>query len=333
VVIRRATACISACVIAPFAYQKGEVVHKTIAALVFILLFVVCCGAQVIQFKQQTGYNTYAVREPVLRIKPGDVVQANTRPSVGPIFVEGATTNDTLSIRILKLRPSLDTGTSGTNFDGALAPTPNTAMLSDPAPKITRTWKIDGERMKATLDLPKSKSKSIEVDLVPMLGRMAVAPAGDVAVAAVVPGPFGGNVDSSDAREGATVYLPIFHDGAYFYFGDAHGLQGDGELTGTGIETAVEATLQFGLIKNQKIDWPRMENDDYIMVAGSVRPLEDAFRIANVEMVRWLERDYGFDRWEALEVLSQLAVSRIANVVDPNYTVMAKFPKKYLPRN
>ena len=75
-----------------------------------------------------------------------------------------------------------------------------------------------------------------------------------------------------------------------------------------------------------------MENDEYIMVAGSVRPLEDAFRIANVEMVKWLEHDYGFDRWEALEVLSQLAVSRIANVVDPNYTVMAKFPKKYLPR-
>src|SRR5262249_37764604 len=102
--------------------------------------------------------------------------------------------------------------------------------------------------------------------------------------------------------EGATVYLPIFHDGAYFQFGDAHGLQGDGELTGTGIETALDVTLQFDLIKGKKIEWPRFENQDYIMVAGSARPLEDAFRIANVEMVKWLESDYGFDRWEALEV-------------------------------
>ena len=138
-------------------------------------------------------------------------------------------------------------------------------------------------------------------------------------------------MDTSDAREGTTVHLPVFHDGAYFYFGDAHALQGDGEITGSGIETVVNATLQFDLIKNQKISWPRMENDQYIMVAGSSRPLEDAFRIANVEMVKWLEHDYGFDRWEALEVLSQLAVSRIANVVDPVYTVMSKFPKRYLP--
>ena len=68
------------------------------------------------------------------------------------------------------------------------------------------------------------------------------------------------------------------------------------------------------------------------MVAGSVRPLLDAFRIAHVEMVAVAGNRYGFERWEALEVLSQVGVARIANVVDPNFTVMAKFPKKYLPR-
>jgi acetamidase/formamidase len=50
-------------------------------------------------------------------------------------------------------------------------------------------------------------------------------------------------------------------------------------------------------------------------------------------MVRWLETEYGFDRWEALEVLSQVGSARVANVVDPNFTVVAKFPKKYLPRS
>jgi amidase len=80
-----------------------------------------------------------------------------------------------------------------------------------------------------------------------------------------------------------------------------------------------------------KISWPRLENDEYIMAAGSVRPLMDAFWIAHVEMVKWLESEYGFDRWEALQVFSQVGEAQVANVVDPNYTVIAKFPKKYLP--
>ncbi len=138
-------------------------------------------------------------------------------------------------------------------------------------------------------------------------------------------------MDTSDARAGTTLYLPIFHEVAYFYYGDVHALQGDGEITGSGIETSADVTLQIDVIKNKKIAWPRFEDDEYIMVAGSVRPLIDAFRIAHVEMVKWLESDYGFDRWEALQILSQVGVARVANVVDPNYTVMAKFPKKYLP--
>jgi acetamidase/formamidase len=139
-------------------------------------------------------------------------------------------------------------------------------------------------------------------------------------------------MDASDLCEGATVYLPVFHEGAYVYFGDVHALQGDGEIIGMGIETTADVTLQFNVIKGKKIAWPRLENDEFIMVAGSVRPLIDAFRIAHVEMVKWLESDYGFERWEALEVLSQVGSARVANVVDPNFTVVAKFPKKYLPR-
>ncbi len=68
------------------------------------------------------------------------------------------------------------------------------------------------------------------------------------------------------------------------------------------------------------------------MVAGSARPLIDAFRLAHVELIEWLEQEYGFDRLDAYLLLGQLAVSTVANVVDPQYTVVAKFPKKYLPR-
>lgn len=67
------------------------------------------------------------------------------------------------------------------------------------------------------------------------------------------------------------------------------------------------------------------------MVAGSARPLIDAFRLAHVELVEWLVQDYGFDKWEAYQVLAQIGTNSVANIVDPQYTVIAKFPKKYLP--
>lgn len=137
-------------------------------------------------------------------------------------------------------------------------------------------------------------------------------------------------MDTSEACEGATVYLPVFHEGAYFYFGDVHALQGDGEIAGSGIETSADVAFEIDLVKNKKISWPRIENDEFIMVAGSTRPLIDAFRIAHVELVNWLEADYGFDRWEALQVISQIGSAQVANVVDPNFTVVAKFPKAFL---
>ena len=164
-----------------------------------------------------------------------------------------------------------------------------------------------------------------------MLGRLATAPAGEEAIAGGVPSTFGGNMDTSEIREGATVYLPVFHKGAYLYFGDVHALQGDGEITGSGIETTADVSFEVRLRKKKTIAWPRIENQEWIMVAGSARPLIDAFRIAHVEMVKWLESEYGFDRWEALQLLSQVGQAEIANVVDPNFTVVAKFPKRHLP--
>jgi acetamidase/formamidase len=66
-------------------------------------------------------------------------------------------------------------------------------------------------------------------------------------------------------------------------------------------------------------------------LGGLTRPFIDAFRIALVEMVKWLETEYGFDRWEALQVMSPVGTAQVANVVDPNYTVVARFPKRFLP--
>jgi len=299
-----------------------------------------------ITFTPKEGVPTYAVREPVLRIRPGTIVDTKTfsKPGdyyeggawpgeVGPFHIEGAEAGDTLVVKILKLTPNRDTAVSRYNPGGisGVAGDNRTRMLNDPLPARPFTWRLDRQRMVGILDLPNSASKRIEVPLKPMLGRVAVAPAGQEAFGGLWPGDFGGNLDASDIREGVTVYLPVFHPGAQFYFGDGHALQGDGEIVGSGLETTMDVTFQFDLIKGKRIRWPRAEDDTHIMVLGSIRPLVDAMRIAYVELIEWLVAEYGFDKMEAFQVVSQVGEVRVANIVDPNYTVVAKFPKKLLP--
>ena len=319
-----------------------------------IICLIVCLAvpgitmAETKSYVPAAGVATYAVRPPVLRVKPGDIVQTRTftRPGdyygkeggawpgeVGPFYIEGATPEDTLVVRILKLGLDRDNavsairpaGLSGLATDGRLR------LLNDPLPSRRFEWRLDRARNVGILDLPNSASKRIEIPLQPMLGRLAVAPAGEEAFGGLWPGNFGGNMDTPDAREGTTVYLPIFHEGALFYFGDVHAAQGDGEVCGSGLETTGTVTFQFELIKGRAIAWPRFEDAQHLMVAGSARPLIDAFRIAHVELIDWLVADYGFERIEAYQVVSQVGTARVANVVDPLYTVMARIPKALLP--
>src|SRR5262245_786685 len=301
---------------------------------------------QPVKFEPTAGVQTYAVREPVLRVKPGTTVETRTfsRPGdyyeggawpgeVGPFFIETAAPGDTLVVKILRLRPNRDSAMSrySPNNISGVAGDNRTRMLNEPLPARTFNWKLDRTRMVGILDLPNSASKRIELPLRPMLGRVAVAPAGEEAFGGLWPGDFGGNLDASDVREGVTVFLPVFHDGALFYFGDGHALQGDGEIVGSGLETTMDVTFQFDVIKGKRIRWPRVEDDQHIMVLASIRPLIDALRIAYVELIEWLIADYGFEKMEAFQVASQIGEVRVANVVDPNYTVVAKFPKKFLP--
>ncbi|MFQ5649724.1 MAG: acetamidase/formamidase family protein [bacterium] len=298
------------------------------------------------RFTQKVGFKAFKVRAPVLRLKPGDVLVSESLMGayyteeggawpgeVGPIYIEGATPKDQLVVKILKVQPNRDLAPARINPNfGGLASDVRVRMLNPQVPAERYLWRVDTEKNIAFLDLKRSKLQRIEVPLAPMLGRVAVAPKGEESFPGLWPGDFGGNMDAPEIRAGATVYLPVFHDGALFYFGDGHALQGEGEIAGTGLEATMDVILQFDLIKNKPIDWPRIEDDEFIMVAGSARPLIDAFRLAHVELVEWLEADYGFDRWEGYQVLSQVGSATVANIVDPQYTVVAKFPKKYLPQ-
>lgn len=106
---------------------------------------------------------------------------------------------------------------------------------------------------------------------------------------------------------------------------------GDGEIAGTAIEVPLKVRLRVRVIKGQKIDWPRFENQNEIMAAGIYRPVDDALRIAFTQLVDWIHADYGLSALDAYELLSQVGKIHLTEMVDPNYVVIAKVEKKYLP--
>jgi acetamidase/formamidase len=137
-------------------------------------------------------------------------------------------------------------------------------------------------------------------------------------------------MDCPDIRPGNTLMLPVSRPGALFKLGDVHAVQGDGEICGVAIEVDAVVTLKFNLRKGWTIGWPRIESPEEIMTVGSARPLEDAARQAFRELVEWMVSDHGWVRDDAYMFLSIAARARIAQIVDPLYTVVAKLPKMYI---
>jgi acetamidase/formamidase len=127
-----------------------------------------------------------------------------------------------------------------------------------------------------------------------------------------------------------TCYLGVNVDGALLSVGDGHARQGEGETCGVAVECAMDTVLIVDLLKGVPTPWPRLESDTHIMSAGSARPLEDAFRIAQLDLVQWVAADTGLSLLDAYQFLTQTVEAPLANVCDTNYTSIAKMPKRYL---
>jgi acetamidase/formamidase len=132
-------------------------------------------------------------------------------------------------------------------------------------------------------------------------------------------------------RAGVTCYLGVNVEGALFSLGDGHARQGEGETCGVAVECAMDTVVIVDVVKGVPCAWPRLESDTHIMSVGSARPLEDAFRIAQHDLVGWLQTDFGLPMLDAYQLVSQAVEAPLANVVDPNYTSVAKLRKQWLP--
>jgi acetamidase/formamidase len=300
---------------------------------------------------------TFGGREPLARITPGEVLDLYTEdcfagrirseqdlpstsieypfinPQTGPFYVEGAEPGDTLAIHLIDVQPARDWAVSTTvALFGALTSTKYTATLQDPLPE--RTWVYRVDRASSAVNFHALDSDfETAFPLEPFHGTIGVAPAAYEVRNVLVPEAFGGNMDTPEARAGATIYLGVNVPGALFSLGDGHYTMGEGEACGVAVEGAMNTILTVEIVKGVFAEWPRLETDDAIMVAGSYRPLEDAYRIAHTQIIRWIMGETGLSMLDAYQLVSQGARSRIANVCDANYTVVAKVPKRFLPQD
>jgi amidase len=300
----------------------------------------------------QTVKYVYGVAPSVARLGPHDILETNTldafgdaiqkpsdtlalvkgdNPLTGPFFIEGAEPGDTIAVEFLDLEvnSSQGVGAFAPGF-GALNSTDYTPMIQAALPERLWLYPIHSADNTATFQAHDSNF-SVKIPLHPFLGCIGVAPANGEARSSVVPAEFGGNMDASESSAGNILYLPVNVPGALLYMGDGHAAMGDGEIAGTAIEVPLRVHLRVRVIKGRRIEWPRFENQDEIMAVGIYRPLDDCLRIAFAQLIEWIHEDYGLSELDAYELLSKVATIHLAEMVDPNYVVIAKVDKKYLP--
>jgi len=285
---------------------------------------------------------------PRLRIAPGDTVHmecvdssgAQVRPGMtvaeflkidrgrihaltGPIFVDGAEPGDVLQVDVVEVAHK------GWGWSSVIT---GLGFLKE---RFTEPylfhWELDG-----------AGSRSLTpavVPLRPFCGVMGVAQAEDGEFRTRPPGIFGGNMDVRELCNGATLYLPVLNGGALFSAGDAHAVQGDGEVCINGIECPADVTLRFQLHKKKQLGGPVIETnrsqgqkaDEWIVVESATDAVTAA-RAATSRMIDFLAERWGFSEVHAYLLCSVAMHLRLSQVVnEPMYTISAALPKQVLP--
>jgi len=199
-------------------------------------------------------------------------------PVTGAFSVEGAQPGDTLAIHVVSITAARDWAVSATfpHF-GALTSTHTTATLQPPLEERVWLYEVD---------------HTVELPLEPMHGTIGVAPAASEVRSTIVADAHGGNLDTPEVRAGVTAYFGVNVPGAMFAIGDGHARQGGGEVCGVAVEAAMTTVLAVDVVKGVSTPWPRLESETHLMSIGAARPLEDAYRIAQHDLVPWLAEKY-----------------------------------------
>ena len=236
-------------------------------------------------------------------------------PLTGPIYVESAEPGDVLAVTI----HAIEIGEWG--WSGIF---PGFGFLPD---------RFNEPYLKTFQLGPKAKSirfsEGITIPLRPFPGVMGVAPDTDERLSTIPPRANGGNMDNPYLTEGATVYFPVFVEGALFSIGDTHAVQGLGEVCGTAVEAPMRLLLELRVLKDgRKLAEPEYETEDLFAVTAFGETIDAAARKATDYMVDYLVAEHGLEEAEAYVLCSLAGDLQIAEVVDtPNMHVVMHIPK------
>lgn len=277
---------------------------------------------------------------PVLTVPSGSVVEVRTKEAsdnqitpettaedladldfglihalTGPIFVEGAMPGDLLAVTIHEVE------VEGWGWATIL---PGFGFLAD---EFTEPW-IRGFDMEPGATEVAFNDR-VTLPLAPFAGVMGVAPDTDEMLVTIPPRENGGNMDNRYLRPGTTVYFPVQVEGALFSVGDAHAVQGDGEVSGTAIETPMRLVLEFETMPNPRgITEPQYETDEYYGVTGFATTIDEAAKKATRFMIAYLVEERGLTREEAYVLASLAGDLKISETVDvPHMLVSMHLPK------
>jgi amidase len=280
-----------------------------------------------------------------LTIAPGDTVITSTldnegrdsagtwrampgNPLTGPFHVEGAMPGDTLVVRLIRIELDRDSAHMyGRQLNLRAIPS---GYPQSPDPAADRAWRLDREAKVARPSRPGERLAGLTVPLRPMIGSIGVAPPGNQALSAGDIGFHGGNLDYNRLTSGAILYLPVFQPGALLSLGDGHAAQGDGEISGQGLETSTAVTFRVDLIRGRAPRQPWAEDDRFVMISGIDNSLDDALKMATANAAAWLKERYGLNDSETATFLSATIAYDVASIVGGRPHVVARLAKAAL---
>ena len=231
-------------------------------------------------------------------------------PATGPIYVETASPGDILSVKIDKI-------TLGN--EGVMTVGPDLGVMGHRLQKFEAKM-IPIENGKAIFN------DKLHIPLNPMIGVIGVAPKGEP-VSCGTPGPHGGNMDTKLITEGATLYFPVFTEGALFALGDLHAAMGDGEVGVSGIEIPAEVTVTLTVIKGHSINNPLLLSDEGIATIVSAPTLDEASKKSVEEMIDLLLPHTDLSINHLTMLMSAVGQAQISQIVDPLLTARFFVPK------
>jgi acetamidase/formamidase len=229
----------------------------------------------------------------------------------GPVAVRGARPGDVLQVDILETRSD----DWGWGMIGVKA-----GQLPERADHWAyRPIRIAPDKREAYFN------ENIVLPTAPFYGVMGVTPASKTVTYTL--GAHGGNMDCKELSAPATLYLPVFLDGALFLAGDGHAAQGDGEVSTAGIECGVESKLRFTVRRDMRLEGPLAEKPDSCIFLSFARTLDEAAADATRQALRYLEDVRGLTPDDAY-ILAGFALDlRVTQTVDPFVGVHGILPK------